>query len=81
MGVISDWEVIAPLATESVFVVSYDTSGISGMGEAVAARVAESRVGDSKREAITQLSGTKLFESAVEHRKLPRYYLKVTRQA
>ena len=69
------WEVFAPMNPGHVFLVSYDTSRIDG-GSKKFLTVGSQHIqldGPSK-------SATKLLETAVQDKVLPRYYLAITRR-
>ncbi len=70
------WEVFAPLNKDNIFLVSYDTSRIDGGG-----KLSMSSDGRSGLGLGASKSATKLLETAVQERLLPRYYVAITRRA
>jgi hypothetical protein len=69
------WEVFAPMGQGHVFLVSYDTSRIDGGSKGFLSAAARSSqdMGGTK-------SATKLLETAVQDKLLPRYYVSITRR-
>jgi hypothetical protein len=68
------WEIFAAIGRENVFIVSYDTSRIDPENRDLAGVLVKTYQGvDGAR------SSTKLLETALEQKVLPRYYLAVTR--
>jgi hypothetical protein len=70
------WEVYAPMSPANVFLVSYDTSRIDGGGQSFISVASQ-----GGQKSSEQNSTTKLLETAVEQKMLPRYYLSVTRRS
>lgn len=68
------WEIFAPMTTEHVFIVSYDTSRID-VGNKDFTKMLPRGV----RSDDSGKSTARLLESAVEQKVLPRYYLAITR--
>lgn len=68
------WEIYAPFGGENVFIVSYDTSRIDSESRDLAGVLLKTYQGGEGSRA-----STKLLETALEQRVLPRYYLAVTR--
>ena len=68
------WEIFASIGRENVFIVSYDTSRINPESSDLAEVLVKTYQGTD-----TARSSTKLIETALEQKVLPRYYLAVTR--
>jgi hypothetical protein len=69
------WEVFAPMGLGHVFLVSYDTSRIDGGSKGFLSAAAK-----SSQESGASKSATKLLETAVQEKLLPRYYVAITRR-
>jgi hypothetical protein len=68
------WEIFAPMTTDHVFIVSYDTSRID-----VGNKDFTKMLPGGGRSESSVKSTVRLLESAVEQKVLPRYYLAITR--
>jgi hypothetical protein len=69
------WEVFAPMGQDNVFLVSYDTSRIDG-----GAKIFMTTAGKRSQSLAQSKSATKLLETAVQDKLLPRYYVAITRR-
>lgn len=69
------WEVFAPMSQGNVFLVSYDTSRIDG-----SAKMFMTAAAKSSQATNSSKSATKLLETAVQDKLLPRYYVAITRR-
>lgn len=70
------WEIFAPMTKEQVFIVSYDTSRIDPESKDLASVLLRT---SGESGADPSRSATKLLETALEQKVLPRYYLAITR--